>query len=41
MRLREEHRLKVSKNRDLRGIFGPWRKTVTGGWKKLYNEELY
>jgi hypothetical protein len=34
--LREEHRLRV-----LRKIFGPKRDEVTGGWRKLYNEELH
>jgi hypothetical protein len=24
----------------LRGIFGPKRKAVTGGWKRLHNKEL-
>jgi hypothetical protein len=39
--LREEHRLRVSENRVLRRIFGPKRDEVTGGWRKLHNEELY
>jgi hypothetical protein len=34
--LREEHRLRV-----LRRIFGPKRDEVTGGWRKLRNEELH
>ena len=38
--LREEHRLRVFKNRALRKIFGPKRDGVTGEWKKLHNEEL-
>jgi hypothetical protein len=38
--LREEHRLRVFENRVLRRIFGPKRDEVTGGWKKLHNEEL-
>jgi hypothetical protein len=38
--LREEHRLKVFENEALRRIFGPNRDEVTGGWRKLYNEEL-
>jgi hypothetical protein len=29
--LREEHRLRVSENKVLRGIFGPKRDEVTGG----------
>jgi hypothetical protein len=39
--LREEHRLRVFENRVLRRIFGPKRDEVTGGWRKLHNEELY
>jgi hypothetical protein len=39
--LREEHRLRVFKNRVLRRIFGPKRDEVTGEWRKLHNEELY
>jgi hypothetical protein len=34
--LREEHRLRV-----LRRIFGAKRDEVTGGWRKLHNEELH
>jgi hypothetical protein len=37
--LREEHRLRVLENRVLR-IFGPKRDEVTGGWRRLRNEEL-
>jgi hypothetical protein len=37
----EKHRLRVSENRVLRGIFGPKRAEVTGGWRKLHNEELH
>jgi hypothetical protein len=39
--LREEHRLRVFKNRVLRRIFGTKRDGVTGGWRKLHNEELH
>jgi hypothetical protein len=39
--LREEHRLRVFENRVLRRIFGPKRDEVTGGWRKLNNEELH
>jgi hypothetical protein len=39
--LREEHRLRVFENRVLRRIFGPRRDKVTGGWRKLHNEELH
>jgi hypothetical protein len=38
--LKEEHRLRVFENRVLRRIFGPKRYEVTGGWRKLHNEEL-
>jgi hypothetical protein len=39
--LREEHRLRVFENRVLRRIFRPKRDEVTGGWRKLHNEELH
>jgi hypothetical protein len=39
--LREEHRLRVFENMVLRRIFGPKRDEVTGGWRKLHNEELH
>jgi hypothetical protein len=38
---REEHRLRVFENRVLRRIFGPKRDEVTGGWRKMHNEELH
>jgi hypothetical protein len=38
--VREEHKLRVFENRRRR-IFGPKRDGVTGGWRKLYNEELH
>jgi hypothetical protein len=31
----------VSENRVLRRMFGPKRDEVTGGWRKLHNEELH
>jgi hypothetical protein len=34
--LKEEHRLRV-----LRRIFGLKRDEVTGGWRKLHNEQLH
>jgi hypothetical protein len=37
--LREEHRLRLFKNRVLRRIFGPKRDEVTGEWRRLHNEE--
>jgi uncharacterized membrane protein len=39
--LRVEHRLRVFENRVLRRIFGPKRDKVTGGWRKLHNDELH
>jgi hypothetical protein len=38
--VREEHKLRVFESRMLR-IFGPKRDGVTGGWRKLHNEELH
>jgi hypothetical protein len=38
--LREEHRLRVFENKVLRRTFGPRRDEVTGGRRKLHNEEL-
>jgi hypothetical protein len=39
--LREEHRLRALENRVLRIIFGPKKDKVTGGRRKLHNEELH
>ena len=39
--LREECRLRVFKDRVLRGIFGPKKDDITGEWRRLHNEELY
>jgi len=38
--LREQHRLRVSENRELRIILEPKTEKVTG-WKKLHNEVLH
>jgi hypothetical protein len=38
--MREEHRLRVFKNRMLRRIFGHKRDEVMGEWKKLHNGEV-
>jgi hypothetical protein len=38
--LREEHRLRVSENRELRRIFGPKREEESS-WRKLHNDELH
>jgi hypothetical protein len=39
--LREEHKLRVFEKKVLRRLFGPKRDGVTGGWRKLHNEELH
>jgi hypothetical protein len=39
VQLRKEHRLRVFGNRVLRRKFGLKRDEVTGGWRKLHNEE--
>jgi len=39
--LREEHRLRVSKNRVLRKRFGHKRDEETEEWRRLHNEELF
>jgi hypothetical protein len=39
--LREEHRLRVFKNRVLRRIFGPKRDEVPREWKKFLSGELH
>jgi hypothetical protein len=41
LRVREEHKLRVFENRVLRRIFGAKRNGVTGGRRKLHNEELH
>jgi hypothetical protein len=33
--------MRVFENKVLRRIFGPKRDEVTGGWRKLHNEELH
>jgi hypothetical protein len=38
---REEHRLRVFENRELRRIFGPKREEGAGGWRRLCNEKLH
>jgi hypothetical protein len=38
--LREEQRLRVFENRELRRIFGPQREE-DGSWRKLHNDELH
>jgi hypothetical protein len=39
--VREEHTQRVFENGLLRRIFGPMTGGVTGGWRKLHNEELH
>jgi len=36
--MREEKKLRVFENMELRRIFGPKRDEVTGEWKRLHNE---
>jgi hypothetical protein len=38
MALKEEHRLGIFENRELRRIFGPKRDEIIGGWKTFRNE---
>jgi hypothetical protein len=38
--MREEHRLTIFENRELRRIFGPKREE-DGSWRKLRNDELH
>jgi len=38
--LREEHRLRMFKNRALRKIFDPKRDKVTGEWKRVHKKEI-
>jgi hypothetical protein len=38
--LRDGHRQRVFENRVLRRVFGPKRDEMTGGWKKLYSDEI-
>jgi hypothetical protein len=40
-RVREEHKLRALEKRVLRRIYGPKWDGVTGGWRKLHNEELH
>jgi hypothetical protein len=37
----EENKLRVFENRALRKIFGLKKNKVTGGWRKLHNDELH
>jgi hypothetical protein len=39
--LRDEHTKRAFENRLLKRIFGPNTEKVTGGWRKLHNEELH
>jgi hypothetical protein len=34
--LREEHRLRVFEKRVLKGIFGPKREEMAGGWRRRF-----
>jgi hypothetical protein len=37
---RKKYRLRVFENRVLKKMFGPKGDEVTGGWRRLHNEEL-
>jgi hypothetical protein len=37
----EDHKLRVFENRVLTRKFGPKKDGVTGGWRKLHNDELH
>jgi hypothetical protein len=39
--LKKEYRLRMFENRVRRRIFEPKRDEVTGGWRKLHNEERH
>jgi hypothetical protein len=39
--LGEQHTFRVFQNRMLRGILGPKREEVAGGWRRLHNEEFH
>jgi hypothetical protein len=39
--LREQYRLRAYEDWVLRRKFGPKKDEVTGGWRKLHNEELH
>jgi len=39
--LRKEDIIMLFENRVLRGIFGPKREEVAGGWRRMHNEELH
>jgi hypothetical protein len=41
LKSREEHKLRVFKNRVLRRVFGPKRDEVTGELRRVHNEEFY
>jgi len=41
MPMDEEHRLRMYESRALRRIVGPKKEEVTGGWRRLCNEELH
>ena len=39
--MREEHRLRVFENKELRKISGAKKDEITGEWRKLHNAELH
>jgi hypothetical protein len=41
LKIREEHRLRMSEIKVLRRIFEPMREKVVRDWRRLHNEELH
>jgi hypothetical protein len=41
LKLRGEHKLRVTENRVLRRLFGPKKDEVIGSWRNMHNEELH
>jgi hypothetical protein len=39
--IKRRAQMRALENRVLKRIFGPKRDEVTGGWRRLYNEELH
>jgi hypothetical protein len=39
--LKQEHRLKVVNNREVKMIFGPMMEGATAGWRRLHNDRLH
>jgi hypothetical protein len=39
--LREEHRMRIFENRELKRIFASKKDEIVGSWRNLRNQELY